>query len=88
VTGEQVKPGSVNRGELMVFKERQGTPFGRCRTFGGVAVDLWLNSWLEKDDTKRQLFLLNEILIPALKRVEVLGGQKSLGGGKVILSFG
>ncbi len=87
VTGEQVKPGSVFRGELLVFTERQGTPFGRCRTFGGAAVDSWLNSWSEKEDTKRQLFLLNKVLIPALRRVEVLGGQKSLGGGKVTLSL-
>jgi CRISPR/Cas system CSM-associated protein Csm3 (group 7 of RAMP superfamily) len=88
VTGEQVKPGSVFTGELLIFTERQGTPFGRCRTLAGVAVDLWLHSWSEKDNTTRQLFLLNEILIPALGKIEVLGGQKSLGGGKVTLSFG
>jgi CRISPR/Cas system CSM-associated protein Csm3 (group 7 of RAMP superfamily) len=87
VTGEQVKPGSVFNGELLIFLERQGMAFGRCRTIGGVEVDLWLRHWAEPDDTKRQLFLFNEILIPALNKIEVLGGQKSLGGGKVTISI-
>lgn len=87
VTGEQVKPGSVFTGELLIYQERQGSPFGRCRTIGGVDVDLWLKHWTEPDDVKRQLFLLNEILIPALNNVEVLGGQKSLGGGRVNISL-
>lgn len=87
VTGEQVKPGSVFTGELLIFQERQGTTFGQCRTIGGVEIDLWLKQWTEPDDTKRQLFLLNEILVPALNNVQVLGGQKSLGGGKVTISL-
>ncbi|MDC8448087.1 MAG: RAMP superfamily CRISPR-associated protein [Nitrospira sp.] len=87
VTGEQVKPGSVFTGELLIFQERQGTPFGRCRTIGGVEIDLWLKQWTEPDNAKRQLFLLNEILIPALNNVQILGGQKSLGGGKVTISL-
>ncbi|MFQ5802021.1 MAG: RAMP superfamily CRISPR-associated protein [Candidatus Methylomirabilales bacterium] len=87
VTGDQVKPGSVFKGELLIFRERQGTPFGRCRTIGGVEVDLWLKQWTEPDNPKRQLFLLNEVLIPALNNVEVLGGQKSLGGGRVVISL-
>lgn len=87
VTGEQVKPGSVFTGKLYIFKERHGAPFGRCREIGGTKVDLWLLDWAESDDTKRQLFLLNEILIPALNNVKVLGGQKSLGGGHVEISL-
>lgn len=87
VTGEQVKPGSLFEGELLIFQERQGTSFGFCRTIGGVEVDLWLKQWAEPDSTKRQLFLLNEILIPALNNIEVLGGQKSLGGGKVKITL-
>lgn len=83
VTGEQVKPGSVFTGKLYIFKERHGAPFGRCREIGGTKVDPWLAEWQESDDTKRQLFLFNEILIPALNNVKVLGGQKSLGGGRV-----
>lgn len=87
VTGEQVKPGSVFTGELLIFQQRQGTPFGRCRTIGSVEIDLWLKQWTELNDTTRQLFLLNEVLIPALNNVQVLGGQKSLGGGKVTISL-
>ncbi|MEM4284330.1 MAG: RAMP superfamily CRISPR-associated protein [Candidatus Caldarchaeum sp.] len=87
VTGEQVKPGSVFTGKLYIFKERHGAPFGRCREIGGTKVDLWLAEWTEPDDTKRQLFLLNEILIPALNNVKVLGGQKSLGGGRIEISL-
>lgn len=86
VTGEQVKPGSVFKGDLLIFQERQGTTFGLCRTIGGSEVDLWLKQWAEIDNTKRQLFLLNKILIPALSNIEILGGQKSLGGGKVSIS--
>lgn len=87
VTGEQVKPGSLFTGELLIYQERQGSLFGRCRTIGGADIDLWLKHWTEPDDAKRQLFLLNEILIPALNNVAVLGGQKSLGGGRVIISL-
>ncbi len=87
VTGEQVKPGSVFLGNLYIFKERHGAPFGRCREIGGTKVDLWLTDWNETDDTKRQLCLLNEILIPALNNVKVLGGQKSLGGGRVEINL-
>lgn len=86
VTGEQVKPGSVFKGDLLIFKERQDTVFGQCRIIGSVELDLWLTRWTETDDMKRQLFLLNEILIPALNNIEVLGGQKSLGGGRVTIS--
>jgi len=87
VTGEQVKPGSVFTGKLLIFQHRHGAAFGRCREIGGKKVDLWLSDWAESDDTKRQLFLLNEILIPALNNVKVLGGQKSLGGGRVEISL-
>jgi CRISPR/Cas system CMR subunit Cmr4 (Cas7 group RAMP superfamily) len=87
VTGEQVKPGSVFKGEMLIFAERHGSRFGYCREIGGTKVDLWLDRWGESDDGKRSLFLINEILIPALNNVAVLGGQKSLGGGRVIISI-
>lgn len=87
VTGEQVKPNSVFTGKLLIFQQRHGATFGRCREIGGTKVDLWLDSWQENDDTKRQLFLLNEILISALNNVKVLGGQKSLGGGRIEISL-
>jgi len=83
VTGEQVKPGSVFSGRLYIHETRHGTAFGRCRVSAGTQIDRWLQSWSENDDTKRQLFLLNHILLPALANVKFLGGQKSLGGGRV-----
>lgn len=88
VTGEQVKPGSIFNGEILIFQERQGAAFGRCRTIGGTELDLWLKKWSESNDSKRQLFLINEILIPSLNNLAVLGGQKSLGGGKIHIERG
>lgn len=88
VTGEQVKPGSRFSGKLLVFTQRHGAVFGRCREIGGAKADLWLEDWPENDDVKRQLFLLNEILIPALNNIKFLGGQKSLGGGRVEVTLG
>lgn len=87
VTGEQVKPGSLFEGRLLIFRQRHGATFGRCRVIGGTKVDLWLDSWTEGDDSRRQLLLINEILIPALNNIKVLGGQKSLGGGRVELAL-
>lgn len=87
VTGEQVKPGSLFEGRLLIFRQRHGASFGRCRVIGGTKVDLWLDSWTEGDDGKRQLFLINEVLIPALNNIKVLGGQKSLGGGRVEIAL-
>lgn len=87
VTGEQVKPGSVFTGKLLIFQQRHGAVLGRCREIGGTKVDLWLTHWQESDDTKRQLFLFNEILIPALNNLKILGGQKSLGGGQIEISL-
>ena len=83
VTGEQVKPGSIFTGNIFILQNKQGATFGRCREIGGTKVDLWLANWLEPSDIKRQLLLLNEILIPALNNIKFLGGQKSLGGGRV-----
>lgn len=87
VTGEQVKPGSLFEGRLLIFQQRHGAAFGRCRVIGGTRVDLWLDSWTEDNDVGRQLFLINEILVPALNNIKVLGGQKSLGGGRVEIAL-
>lgn len=88
VTGEQVKPGSTFTGSIRILQQRQNASFGRCREIGGVKVDLWLAKWSEPSDTTRQLLLLNEILIPALNNIRLLGGQKSLGGGRVKITLG
>ncbi|HEY3128714.1 MAG TPA: RAMP superfamily CRISPR-associated protein [Acidobacteriota bacterium] len=87
VTGEQVKPGSVFKGEIRILAERHGASFGRCRTIGGTKVDLWLDNWAESDDEKRALLLINEVLIPSLNNIALLGGQKSLGGGRITISY-
>ncbi|GAI30568.1 unnamed protein product, partial [marine sediment metagenome] len=50
---------------------------------GGTKVDLWLDEIASQDMNKAQLLLINEILIPALNNITVLGGQKSKGAGKV-----
>lgn len=85
--GEQVKPGSAFTGELYIFQERHGAAFGHYRKIGGKEVDLWLAGWPESDVTKRQLFLFNNLLIPALNNIKVLDGQKSLGGGRVEIAL-
>lgn len=87
VTGEQVKPGTLFTGRVLIFGQRNGAAFGRCRVIGGTRVDLWLDIWAEDDDARRQLFLVNEIVIPALNNLRVLGGQKSLGGGRVEIAL-
>jgi len=87
VTGEQVRPGSAFSGHLYIYQTRHGAAFGHCRKIGDKPVDLWLNSWSERDDAKRQLFLINQILIPALNNIKLLGGQKSLGGGRVEIAL-
>ncbi len=83
VTGELVKPGSVFTGNITIMEQRQSATFGQCREIGGVKVDLWLANWAEPNEVERQLVLLNEIVIPSLNNIKILGGQKSLGGGKV-----
>jgi CRISPR/Cas system CMR subunit Cmr4 (Cas7 group RAMP superfamily) len=87
VTGEQVKPRSVFTGNLQIFQERHGAIFGYGREIGKSKVDKWLENWSEADNEKRQLFLMNQVLLPALNNLKVLGGQKSLGAGQVDISL-
>lgn len=83
VTGEQVKPGTMFNGTLEII-DKQGTfEFGKPREIGGTKVDLWLDGIAMKTPDEAKLLLINEILIPALNNVTVLGGQKSRGAGKV-----
>lgn len=83
VTGEQVKPATVFDGILEVIAKQGDFQFGKTREIGGTKVDLWLNGIASKPDQETQLLLINEILIPALNNIKVLGGQKSKGAGKV-----
>lgn len=83
VTGEQVKPGTIFKGTLEIVGKQGTFEFGRPREIGGTKVDLWLDKIASKPLEEMQLLLINEILIPALNNITVLGGQKSKGAGKV-----
>ncbi len=83
VTGEQVKPGTIFKGTLEVVAQQGSFQFGKPREIGGKTVDLWLDVIASKEAVEAQLLLINEILIPALNNITILGGQKSKGAGKV-----
>lgn len=87
VTGEQVKPGTTFKGTLEIVAKQITFQFGRAREIGGTKVDLWLNGIAPKPIEEVQLLLINEILIPALNNLTVLGGQKSKGAGKVLIEL-
>ena len=88
VEGEQVKPGTVFKGSINIvisepILEMQGIQFGDARKIGNVVIDKWLENWKESDKMKRAETLIQEVLIPAIQNIKVLGGQKSRGAGKV-----
>ena len=83
VTGEQVKPGTMFNGTLEILAQQRTFHFGRARIIGGTKVDLWLDGIASRPIEEAQLLLINEILIPALNNLTVLGGQKRKGAGKV-----
>jgi len=87
VTGEQVKPGTIFKGTLEIIAQQGTFQFGKAREIGGITVDLWLNGIASKPMEETQLLLINEILIPALNNITVLGGQKSKGAGKVSIEL-
>ena len=87
VTGEQVKPGTIFKGTLEIIVQQRTFQFGRARQIGGTKVDLWLVGIASKPVEEVQLLLINEILIPALNNITVLGGQKSKGAGKVSIEL-
>ena len=83
VTGEQIKPGTIFSGTLEIVAQQRTFYFGRAREIGGTKVDLWLDGIASRPVEEVQLLLINEILIPALDNITVLGGQKSKGAGKI-----
>lgn len=87
VTGEQVKTGTIFKGTLEIVAQQRTFQFGRAREIGGTKVDLWLDGIDSKPIDEAQLLLINEILIPALNNITVLGGQKSKGAGKVSIEL-
>jgi CRISPR/Cas system CSM-associated protein Csm3 (group 7 of RAMP superfamily) len=83
VDGEQVKPGTIFKGTLEIIAQQGTFQFGKPREAGETKVDLWLDGIASKPIEEAQLLLINEILIPALNNITILGGQKSKGAGKV-----
>lgn len=83
VTGEQVKPGTVFKGVLEIVDKQGAFDFGKPRKIGGRKLDLWLDGIASKPADEAKLLLINEVLIPALNNITVLGGQKSKDAGKV-----
>jgi hypothetical protein len=84
-TGEHVKGGTQFQGtaELLLFDGM--FTFGEPRSIGGINLDPWLQSLGAKqsDLTQSQLTLVNDLLIPAFEKIDVLGGHRSKGGGRV-----
>lgn len=85
--GEQVKPGTIFKGNLSVvisepMLEIQGFQFGDSRKIGDTVIDKWLEKYTKSKDEKAK-YLIERILIPAIKNINLLGGQKSKGCGKV-----
>ena len=88
VEGEQVKPGTVFKGNINIvisepILQMQGIQFGDARKIGNEVIDKWLENWKETDREKRVKSLVEEVLIPAINNIRELGGQKSRGAGKV-----
>jgi CRISPR/Cas system CSM-associated protein Csm3 (group 7 of RAMP superfamily) len=87
VNSEQVKPGTQFTGTIEIVDSTPiGIEFGKPRMIAGKVVDPWLNDWQEPDLTTRKKILLERILSPALQNISKLGGQKSKGGGKVLVT--
>jgi len=88
VEGEQVKPGTVFKGNISIvitepILEIQGIQFGGARKIGDKVIDKWLEDWEETNKDERAKILIEKIIIPAVKNIKILGGQKSRGAGKV-----
>ncbi|RLI79544.1 hypothetical protein DRP05_03720 [Archaeoglobales archaeon] len=88
VEGEQVKPGTVFKGNVSIvisepILEMQGIQFGDERKIGDVVIDKWLENWRETDKRNRAKTLIEKVLLPAIQNIKVLGGQRSRGAGKV-----
>jgi CRISPR/Cas system CSM-associated protein Csm3 (group 7 of RAMP superfamily) len=88
VTSEQVKPKTAFDGTLEIIAEQGSFEFGRSRTVGEKMIDIWLTGTASDPIEEVQLLLINEILIPALNNIAVLGGQKSKGAGRVTIELG
>ncbi|MBW9221742.1 hypothetical protein KKP97_01650, partial [Methanothermococcus sp. SCGC AD-155-C09] len=90
VEGEQVKPGTVFKGnvDIVISEPVRGLQFGDARKIGNVVIDKWLENWNKTDKMERTKILIEEIVIPAIQNIKVLGGHKSKGAGKVNITIG
>lgn len=85
---ESVKPVTVFSGTIEIIEENpQGFVFGQPRKIGGIVIDKWLENWEVKDPKNRKEILFQEIFIPTLDNIKMLGGHKSKGAGKVNITF-
>ncbi|MGQ9721591.1 MAG: RAMP superfamily CRISPR-associated protein [Candidatus Jordarchaeum sp.] len=92
IDGEQVKPGTVFKGNVNVIisdptLELQKIQFGDARIIGDIIIDKWLHFWKERDSNKKAKFLIENVLINAILNIKVLGGQKSKGAGKITIEI-
>jgi len=88
VEGEQVKPGTIFKGNISIvisepILEMQGIQFGDARKIGDVVIDKWLENWGETNKENRIKDLIERIIVPAIQNIKLLGGQKSRGAGRV-----
>ncbi|ERM92527.1 hypothetical protein O163_05025 [Caldanaerobacter subterraneus subsp. yonseiensis KB-1] len=61
----------------------QNVQFGDARVIAGKVLDKWLKEWSENDKNQRMKVLIENIPIPAIQNIKLLGGQKSRGAGTV-----
>ena len=88
VEGEQVEPGSIFKGTVeVILSTPHGFQFGDARKISNVIIDRWLEKWDEENKEERIKFLLEEILIPTIQNISILGGRRSKGAGKVKVSI-
>jgi len=83
VEGEQVKPGTIFKGTIEIIIGSKFHRFGEPRIINGVTLDKWLEGLRGINLEDRQLWLINQLLIPSLEAVTILGGQRSKGAGRV-----
>ncbi|HRU92269.1 MAG TPA: RAMP superfamily CRISPR-associated protein [Candidatus Marinimicrobia bacterium] len=90
VDGEQVVPGTIFKGKLETVLQNPNLSldFGMSRKVDNDYFDKWLISWSETELKKRQEYIINNIIVPALESIHLLGGWKSVGAGMVNVDIG
>lgn len=87
VHGDQVLPGTKFEGELEIVLKDGNFVFGRPRKIGEKNKEIILDTWLKNTETEElndvRVKLINNLIQKPLEQIEVLGGQKSKGAGKI-----